>query len=101
MSNLQKAIKKNREDNLVEGTSIALISNVKPRSDNTSGVPGVTWVKNRKKWSARITFKGNDYWLGSYADEDKDKAIKIRKEAEERIFGNFLEWYYKNIKPKK
>lgn len=99
MNNLQKAIEKNLEENLVEGTSIYAISNVKPKANNTSGVPGVTWVKNRNKWSARITFKQQVYNLGTYAD--KDKAIEIRKEAEEKIFGGFLEWYYKEIKPQK
>lgn len=99
MDNLQKAIKKNLEENLVEGTSIYAISNVKPRADNTSGVPGVTWVKNRNKWIARITFKQKIYNLGTYSD--KDEAIKVRKEAEEKMFGSFLDWYYEEIKNKR
>lgn len=97
MNNFKKAIKKNLEENLVEGTSISAISNIKPKSNNTSGIPGVTWIKNRKKWSARITFKQKVYYLGSYIN--KDEAIRVRKEAEEKIFGEFLEWYYNKRKP--
>jgi len=40
---------------------------------------------------ARITFKKKDYHLGSFVEINE--AAKVRKEAEERIFGGFLEWY--------
>jgi len=92
INNLKKAMKINFEVNLVEGTSLSIISNIKPKSNNTSGIPGVTWVKNRGTWSARITFKGKTYNLGNY--KDKDKAIQVRKIAENKIFGEFLDWYY-------
>ena len=49
-----------------------------------------------KKWRSRIFFKGRYYSLGFF--DNKEDAIKARKEAEERIFGEFLEWYYKEYK---
>lgn len=64
-----------------------------PKS-NTSGYKGVSWDKNRKKWIAKIVFKGKDYYLGRYLQIED--AIKSRKEAEEHIFGEFLKWYNLN-----
>lgn len=92
LNNFNKAIEKNRKENFVEGTNIHSISRTAPKSNNTSGVPGVTWVKNRKKWSARITFQGKTYNLGTFVN--KESAIQVRKEAEDKIFGEFLEWYF-------
>lgn len=63
----------------------------KPLSNNTSGVRGVYWHKARKQWVARITFQGVGYFLKS--SSDIQKCIDARKEAEEALFGNFLEWY--------
>ena len=55
------------------------------KSDNPdSGVNGVCWYKANKKWVARIKFKGNWVYLGSYVN--LDDAIKVRKEAEQ-VYG--------------
>jgi len=48
------------------------------RTDNTSGVTGVTWGKNR--WMA----KWNDTVLGRF--ENKDDAIAVRQAAERGVF---------------
>lgn len=87
-NNIQKAIKVHLKDHIVDGTNIPIISRTKLQSNNTSGATGVTWDKSRKKWRAYIRFKGKIYHLGRYAD--KDEAIAIRKEAEEKIFKPFL-----------
>ena len=44
----------NRLDNLREVSQRCNLKNSRLRSDNTSGVKGVTWVKSRGKWLARI-----------------------------------------------
>jgi hypothetical protein len=54
--------------------------NQRLRSTNTSGVTGVCWSESRKKWCASITVKGKTIPLGRH--EEKDKAIKVRKNAE-------------------
>lgn len=36
-------------------------------------------------------FQKKKHYLGRF--EDKDEAIKVRKEAEKNIFGEFLKWY--------
>ena len=50
---------------------------------NTSGVTGVSWDESRGKWIAYI--KGEN--LGRF--NTKDEAIKARKEAEIKYFGEY------------
>ena len=76
---------------LKENTSLALIGSKKVRKNNTSGVTGVNYIKNIKKWRASIMFKGRKIELGCYSKIDD--AIKARKEAEEKYFKTILEKY--------
>ena len=55
--------------------------------DNTSGVAGVSWHKNIKKWEAKITINGVKKHLGSF--ENKDDAITARTNAEIQYFREF------------
>lgn len=92
-SDLQrKRIVKMKKKNNVEGTDLGSIKNKTIYSSNSSGVRGVYWFKRHAKWSARITFQGKTYFLGYF--DDLEDAKKARKEAEERIHGDFLKWYY-------
>ncbi|MFO7887695.1 MAG: AP2 domain-containing protein [Eubacteriales bacterium] len=91
----KKSIKKAlniRQDKYVDGTDIYQLAQ-EPRSNNTSGVVGVNYDKSKKTWKAKIEFKKKKYYLGSY--KNKEEAIKMRKEAEEEIHGEFLKWYEK------
>lgn len=81
----------NRKSNLREGNKVLNAENQGLRCDNTSGYTGVTWNKNRNKWYARITVNKEIIDLGSYVN--KEDAIKARKIAEEKYFG---EWSYDN-----
>ena len=74
----------------VDGTNVSRISSDKAQRNNTTGVRGVSCGKNGK-YTAYIQFKGVQYRL--YYGTDKDKAIAARKEAEQRLFGEFLSWY--------
>lgn len=49
------------------------------------------YSKKRKKWIAQIMFKQKCYNLGGY--DTLEEAAKVRKTAEEKLFGDFLEWY--------
>ncbi|OOM17184.1 AP2 domain protein [Clostridium saccharobutylicum] len=91
-------LKKLRETNWIEGTSILQITNKKPLKNNKSGIRGVSRDNTREKWQAQIEFQGKHYNLGRH--EKKEDAIKVRQEAEEKLFGNFLEWYEKEYKKK-
>ena len=77
----------------IDGTKI---STLKPRikSNNTSGVTGVSQEKSRGYWIAYINFQGKRYQL--YRGPDKDIAIKKRKNAEKKIHGDFIEWLKNN-----
>jgi|GEM_PF-659860 len=75
----------------IDGTCVSNIRSDKLRSDNISGIRGVSWYSRIQKWNAKITFKGKPYHLGIFADIQD--AAQIRKKAEEKIFGPFLEWY--------
>ena len=56
-------------------------------SNNTSGVIGVSWDKNRKKWRVQIKVNKVHKYLGCFTN--KEEAIKVRKEAEIKYFGDF------------
>lgn len=57
--------------------------NQSPRSNNTSGTPGVFWHSGFNRWMARIKVRGKEYSLGRYTD--KDAAIAARREGEVRF----------------
>lgn len=54
---------------------------------NTSGVPGVVWKKANRKWVVTIGHDGKREYLGLFSS--MDDAIKIRKDAEEKYFGEY------------
>lgn len=74
----------------VDGTCLFKLQ-AQPSKNNKSGVVGVNWDKSRGLWQARIRFRGKRYNLGRFADFEE--ACKVRKKAEEKIHGEFLEWY--------
>ena len=61
--------------------------NSKRAKNNTSGVTGVNWDKRRNKWNARIGVNYVRIHLGNF--DNFDDAVKARKEAEEKYFGEY------------
>ena len=55
--------------------------------NNTSGCSGVTWKEKNQKWEVRINVNKKRYNLGLY--DDLNEAIKVRKEAEQKYFGEY------------
>ena len=80
-----------RKVNLRIGTEGQNHMNTKLPSDNKSGVTGVHFDKNRQKWLASIGLNNKSIHLGRF--DSFDDAVKARKEAEEKYFG---EWSYDN-----
>lgn len=78
----------------VNGTSVTMLEKAEKRlvSNNSSGYNGVYFNRKSQKWVAQIGFKGKTYYLGSY--HKIEDAAQARKKAENRIYGEFLEWYY-------
>ena len=61
--------------------------NIRVKDNNSSGVTGVSWASREEKWRAYIAHNGKFYSLGYYTN--KEDAIKARKEAEVKYFGEF------------
>jgi len=75
---------------LFDGTNIAHITQDKLRSNNTSGVTGVS--KSKGKWIAHIGLRGKVICLGTY--EKKEDAVRARRVAEEKYFQPVIEEYH-------
>lgn len=87
-SNAEEFVKAHLEKNIIENVNVSLLLRDKPISKNKSGVTGVSWCHEKCKWVAQIGFKGKVYYLGRY--ENKEDAIKARKDAEEKLHKQFL-----------
>lgn len=71
----------NRWSNLNKSTRQGNAKNLRKRSDNTSGVAGVSWEKHTGKWYAYIhTGEGVMKNLGRFTNFEH--AVRVRKEAE-------------------
>jgi hypothetical protein len=76
----------NREDNrlvnLRNVTKLENSRNQRIRKENTSGVLGVYWLKNAKKWRAFVCVDYKKIHLGVF--DDFEEAVLVRKEAEKK-----------------
>lgn len=77
----------NRKCNLRKATNAENLRNGMLRKTNKSGVVGVALDKERYKWIASITVDYKNIHLGRY--DCIEDAIKTRKEAEEKYFGEY------------
>ncbi len=73
----------------VDGTQLSKIKSMKPSAANTSGCRGVSYDSSKNLWEATIKFKNHKTRLGYY--KNYADAVKARKEAENKVFGEFLE----------
>jgi hypothetical protein len=77
----------NKISNLRLATSQENKMNSSIRSDNTSGLKGVSWSKCKNKWKSHINFCSKQKHLGYY--EKIEDARAAREAAEIRYFGEF------------
>ena len=77
----------NRKSNLRICTPQQNAMNRGLSKNNISGFTGVYWSKNDKKWVSQIRYNRKSITLGSFIN--KDDAIKARKEAEKKYFGEY------------
>ena len=75
----------NRIENLREADNFINSRNAKLRGNNKSGKTGVCYRKNRGTWSVTIRSEGKQITVGTF--RDIDDAIKCRKEAELKYYG--------------
>ena len=57
------------------------------REDSSTEITGVRWNKNRRKWESYIMVNQKNIYLGIY--ELKKEAVRARKKAEEKYFGEY------------
>ena len=77
----------NRKENLRTATSAENAQNKSKRKNNTSGVIGVCWHKQKNMWESSITVDKRKLYLGNFYS--KNDAIKTRLRAEIKYFGEF------------
>lgn len=77
----------NRWDNLRDATRTQNNQNAKVRTNNRSGIRGVSWHGQNKKWDARIRVDGKTVLLGTH--DCIAKASKARVDAEKEHYGEF------------
>lgn len=91
--NAPKNLEKFKNENYVDGTRLDIINSTSINKNNKSGYKGVSLRKKDNKYIARIEFQGKRYFLGSY--DTKEDAAKARKEAEKKLYTDFLEVHKK------
>lgn len=85
-----KKIKDSLDAYCVEGTYVpGILETRKLNRNNTSGIKGVSYRKDRGKWRAYIKIKRKNIFLGNF--DTKEEAIAARKAAEEKWFGPYRE----------
>lgn len=80
----------NRKQNLRIVTNTQNSQNSKPKSKNKTGVHGVDFRKDCKKWVTRITVNGKRIFLGKF--DTFEEAVQVRIEAENKYFGEYSYW---------
>ena len=77
----------NRKCNLRLTTKVRNAQNCKMRTDNVSGVTGVSWSRKYEVWRAYIPVDKHQISLGQ--DKNSSDAVAARKAAEEKYFGSY------------
>ena len=77
----------NRIANLREATRTQNNCNASLRRNNKSGVTGVSWVRQRLKWTARVYVGNSGVYLGVF--NTFDEAVTARKAAADKYYREF------------
>ena len=77
----------NRLSNLRLATAMQNMWNHKPSKSNSSGFKGINFDRQTGKWRSRIEVNGRSISLGRH--ETKEGAVKARREAERKYYGEF------------
>lgn len=76
-----------REENLRICHKSKNAINCKIYKTNTSGHKGISWNDKLNKWQVGLQYNKKNHYLGVYSN--LDDAIKVRKEAELKYYGEF------------
>lgn len=86
----------NRKNNLRVATPSQNGMNKSMYSNNTSGCTGVYWNKSRNRWNVIIQVNKKPKYIGMY--KNFEDAKRVRKEAEDKYYGEFSYDNSQNIK---
>jgi hypothetical protein len=67
----------NQIENLRDASDALNKQNVSMRSDNTSGIKGVSWDRRRGKWVAKMGVSGRQLHLGRFDTRDEAEAAVV------------------------
>jgi hypothetical protein len=81
----------NRLANLRLATQSENGANGARRKNNTSGYPGVVWLRNEGKWGAQVMYKRSLLRLGLF--ETKEDALAVRNAKALELWGKFARTY--------
>jgi hypothetical protein len=75
-----------RTDNRIENLRAVSVSenrkNAARRSDNTSGIVGVSWMRTKARWRARFWDRGKEIHLGLFeCKNEAESALRARRAA--------------------
>lgn len=77
----------NRRSNLRICTESQNRMNTGLRSNNKSGYKGVSWDKEKKKWTVRVRIEGKAKYLGYFTN--KIVAAKVYNEWASKLYGEY------------
>jgi hypothetical protein len=77
----------NRASNLRLASFAENARNRSHKTNNSSGIRGVTWYTPSNKWWARVTVNGKTHCLGTY--KTIEEAAVVVYEAKQKLFGEF------------
>lgn len=81
--------KDNRWSNLRVVERLENTWNTRKSKNNTSGVKGIDWVKNRSRWRARVAYNNKTFTLGLFSSiDDAVEAIAALREKLHAEFAN-------------
>jgi hypothetical protein len=83
LDHINRVSHNNRIANLREVSNSENQQNSGIQTNNTSGHKGVSWIKGRRKWHAKIRLNNNFIHLGIFIN--LDDAVAARKQAEEQL----------------
>lgn len=80
----------NKASNLREANTLQNGANRKMSTANTSGIKGVSFVKNTQKWGAWIKVNGKSKNLGNF--QTKEEAAEAYKKAAQNYWNDFARY---------
>lgn len=89
------SLDKANETNIIEGTNLGQIKSNTVFKNSKTGIRGVFYSESTGMYVATIGWQSKQYILRK--SKNVDECTAARKEAENRIFSDFLEWYEKKI----